>query len=609
MKLILRIALIICLLTTCASAAGMMEGFQAEGYLLHDNFITDRAAGAVNGTAAEPGPGTRTVVDTESKTTISGGNLVFSGGKASPAYGDPDIYENSTTRAAGRMLLMELTKTSGNIIKFGLTPINVGIPSNNIFTINGTDLYLYNASTSPKIGTSSASTSYGYGIVTRTNGVDVFQKISGIWYFLYAHPTGNDATLYPRITNYDAAITSSFLRIPAQRWLPSPLAYDTFTVLGTTDGYAGDSGLGAGGGGLAYVSGGSTWNVAGGAGFNAPGLGTDITNGNCETWSGGAATYPDGWSNSSWVPTSVGQSADAHGGSYAVTATKAGLFYICTPGISVSGDQWFRATAWVKSADTDIGCIARQSNKNSQICGLTPTGDGSYKEAKFAGINPAGNSTVYFTFGSESGGTILVDDATLQTITTNTLFSSLQLSTSNVYASVNPTIATGFQAGMVLCLDDKDTPANFILCYVNRVDGKVYLDKYTTAGGRTNVLNAAVTYGDGYTLTCVKDDTAVRVYYGPVASPTLVGTGTISDVGIISNTLHGLFSTGDGASEVNLDNLVIYARGNEGQYNILNRWSQSPSVWGYLQPLWKGFADKFLPPKMAADGYLMDKVA
>lgn len=47
--------------------------------LLSDEFITSRAAGAINGTAAEPGAGTRTVVDTNSIMTIANGRFKWNG--------------------------------------------------------------------------------------------------------------------------------------------------------------------------------------------------------------------------------------------------------------------------------------------------------------------------------------------------------------------------------------------------------------------------------------------------------------------------------------------------------------------------------------------------
>lgn len=70
-------------------------------YLLRDTYATVRSAGAVNGTAAEPGPGTRNVVDTGSRVSISNGYLSFVSGVA-VANADPLYYLSpSVTNAAG----------------------------------------------------------------------------------------------------------------------------------------------------------------------------------------------------------------------------------------------------------------------------------------------------------------------------------------------------------------------------------------------------------------------------------------------------------------------------------------------------------------------------
>jgi len=57
------------------SSSGMGSGsmFPSSGgiiYLIYDKFLTIRDTGNVNGTSCEPGPGTRTVVDTDSKLWI-----------------------------------------------------------------------------------------------------------------------------------------------------------------------------------------------------------------------------------------------------------------------------------------------------------------------------------------------------------------------------------------------------------------------------------------------------------------------------------------------------------------------------------------------------------
>jgi hypothetical protein len=86
-------------------------------YSLLDLFATSRAVGAVNGTSCEPGPGTRAVSDTENKLTISGGKIVFSGGKSSPGYGDPGATIGaSQARSAGRAIVLDVSYQSGVVV-------------------------------------------------------------------------------------------------------------------------------------------------------------------------------------------------------------------------------------------------------------------------------------------------------------------------------------------------------------------------------------------------------------------------------------------------------------------------------------------------------------
>jgi len=87
--------------------------FQGATRVAYDQFLTDLGAGTIDGTAAEPGPGIRGVVDSESKLSISTGTLVISGGKASPAYGDPAISYPSVSRTPGRAMMLRFNAASG----------------------------------------------------------------------------------------------------------------------------------------------------------------------------------------------------------------------------------------------------------------------------------------------------------------------------------------------------------------------------------------------------------------------------------------------------------------------------------------------------------------
>lgn len=138
-----------------------------ESYILHDEYTTDRAAGAVNGTLAEPG-GTGTVAQrTRNVTDSAGTKLSITGARAviasATAAGDPRLYYGPFTRTAGLTAKQVIKVTSragagwddatnpgGNIVDFGLfdfagvltvNPPNVNYP---LYT-TGVDYTLWTA--------------------------------------------------------------------------------------------------------------------------------------------------------------------------------------------------------------------------------------------------------------------------------------------------------------------------------------------------------------------------------------------------------------------------------------------------------------------------------
>lgn len=67
-------------------------------YLVRDQFTTNLSAGSVNGTLAEPGPGTRTVVDSGNHLSIASNRVVAS---AAAANDDPILHYGGRTPQAG----------------------------------------------------------------------------------------------------------------------------------------------------------------------------------------------------------------------------------------------------------------------------------------------------------------------------------------------------------------------------------------------------------------------------------------------------------------------------------------------------------------------------
>jgi len=106
-------------------------------YLLQDLFSTDLPAGSLNATNAEPGPGVRTVIDTENKESISANQLTFSGGKTVSSYTDPRMNYPAQTRIAGRTLFFDITLPAIN------TFIRLGWATT-VTDFNGEGIILFN---------------------------------------------------------------------------------------------------------------------------------------------------------------------------------------------------------------------------------------------------------------------------------------------------------------------------------------------------------------------------------------------------------------------------------------------------------------------------------
>lgn len=220
-------------------------------WILNDDFITDRAAGSVNGTAAEPGPGTRTVTDTNSKLSITGGKL----SAATGGVGDqnPRYELNAQTRVPGRMLIADITPTGRTNVGWGNYVVAIRFAGDNTLTLYDGVATVYT------VASFTPGTNYKVAVILRTSGTFYFIKGGAFtnWSLFYIKDGCTTTNLAPRIESGGTTDvwTSDFLRVPTSLWLPTPLASDGFgSAFGTTDGLGHAEGvaggLGAGGGGL-----------------------------------------------------------------------------------------------------------------------------------------------------------------------------------------------------------------------------------------------------------------------------------------------------------------------------------------------------------------------
>lgn len=515
-------------------------------YLLYDAFTDTLAGGAVNGTSSTPPSGvqitgtapTRTVVDANSKVGVGVGLQTTAIGAAN----NSGLWESSITRALGRTVIADLVQLENDTrIFFGFhTAQSSGNLQHGLTLINPASINTENGGGGQTLRAISSYTNQKWAVVLRTGGAYYFFKGDGLsqWTLLWALTAGSTATLYPGYyyplgSGSSGPWTLDNLRIPVALYIPIPLAYDTFTrangALGSTGTTGPDSQATPS---LAWT--GATYTVATNVAVGTPTVGADaIVNGAFAAdtdWSKGT-----GWTIVAGTAVATAASAD-------ITATVAPL----TTG------------AWYQTAFTQGGF---GGGTVAVVLGTTvfPThgANGTFTEVGRA------TSTAFALRGV--GLTDTIDNVSASVLTLASMFASVAVSTQNVLIDINVTLSSGtsgLPAGLVLNLDSAGTPANFVIAYLDG-NGNAKLEK-CVAGTYTSVISATVTYSAGATIRVIKNGTSYSLFYNGAA---VGSTSTISDVGVVGNTLHGLFST----SALNsLDNFQIFPVGTSNEFGGLD---------------------------------------
>lgn len=191
-------------------------------YLLRDEFTSALAAGSVNGTPAEPGPGKRVVgADSASLISIDTDDLLWSGTAAS-ANADPAIYmtdnaNGSFARTLGLTAIYKVVSTGvmnigfttnttiGNVTMFGVLTNSAGTLS---YTRGGNTIV---------IGAFAAATTYLIAETLRANGLEMRVKGGAYseWSLLFVETNWNTTPVWPAATCSGAVTTRfPFVRVP-----------------------------------------------------------------------------------------------------------------------------------------------------------------------------------------------------------------------------------------------------------------------------------------------------------------------------------------------------------------------------------------------------------
>jgi hypothetical protein len=535
-------------------------------YLLNDGFHDILAAGAVNGTYSTPphnvrvlGDGKRTVVDTENKLSISGGKLVFAGGKAAPDWGDPGLWYPVETRAAGKVLLLSVSNinTAGAPVLFGWDTDQSGLIEYGFF-FQPSNIYRLESGANLVIGDFAASTAYQLALVLRAQGVDYFVKGGAFtyWTLLWHGGNGNVSPVYPGISNYNAAFSADEPRVAKRRWLPEPIAYDAFTradgPIGVSDAIGPD--------GQSCIS--RAWSfpagtaaISGNAAVISPTAGAElVTNGNME--------LDSDWLSNGTVITNERSNTQAHGGTYSrkivIDAQWEGIVQVVTPIVGT----WYFYSAWVYG-DGAVDIATSVDFLNSLALIDAPASWTRLFMVSRCGT--AGANNLYVRAQSADAATFYADDVQLLPLTLASLFSSVtDAKTSDVLVDVKVlSLVSGTQAGLVARLDSASSPANFVLAYFDGA-GNIKCDE-VVAGVYTNLISAASVYAANATLRLDVSGTAVRLYTITSAGvAVLVGTATTN---VATGTKHGIFSTYNLNS---FSQIQIFPKGTSGELNALD---------------------------------------
>jgi hypothetical protein len=259
----------------------------------------------------------------------------------------------------------------------------------------------------------------------------------------------------------------------------------------------------------------SNWSISTNTAIGSPTIGNNgVTNGTFD-------------SDTSW---SKGTNWLISGGTANITPPGSNSNLQNTGGLSSIG-TWYQMTYDILNYSA--------GNVQASIDGIvkdnTKSANGSYLFINYS----TSSDRIYMI--ANSAASYSTDNITRKPLTLSSLFSTVNISTSNVVASVALTSTAATEAGLILNLDSPSSPSNFILAYHDGIN--IHLIK-VVAGTYSSLINTAATYSAGSSLQVTTTRSGDNLLIDVKYNGSTVGTQqTISDAGIVNNTNIGLFST------------------------------------------------------------------
>lgn len=287
----------------------------------------------------------------------------------------------------------------------------------------------------------------------------------------------------------------------------------------------------------APFSGDTTWSIVSGHAINTPTENTEgVSNGSLNAWTG---STPTNWSKQEAGGNLVTEeTVIVHEGSAAkytiVSSASLGRIFKTTANIVAN---LFAVTRYWAKADavgpnsvftgTAIGL------NNHPVRPLSTT----YQEFVANSLIASANPQIFPDSNSASGRIVYYDDISVKNLAMNTVFATIDFGVSNIIIKNLANIVQSAFAGVVVCLDSKTNPQNFIVAFATPTYAQ--LIKFVAGVPTTLISPTGITYAAGAAIEIRKSGSSVSMYY----NGTIVGTAqTVSDAGIVNNTRHGWFS-------------------------------------------------------------------
>lgn len=435
--------------------------------------------------------------DSESKITVSNGNLVFSGGKATPGDFDPMALKSGSITLKAGLSLVARIKNAATLesLRFGLVnktnPAAAATDIENIIYMDDDGVLRHYRLGAGRVLVPTYTANTYLWVLLSFNATQVFCYVSsnGITWPLAWISTWSTATVWPGFWTYQGGASADYIRV--YQGYARPAVYSGTPTAPTP--------------------------TAGAELLTNPGFEGAYVAGLAPNWTKGG------------TPTVTEEGVTIHGGSAAqkIESTADGQGVYASVGL-VAGN-WYAVSGWANVASGGMRLKLSKAADGSDGSQATSSA-ASFAQLRF--IKRVAASVNYIMDFEQNGGsasTFYADDASLTILTLSTCL-TLASDPGTRYGVVDsaPTLTSGTQCGHWIWVDDAD-PSNAVLAYQDGVSA--YLEKLV-AGTYTQLIKNTATYGaaKGLRTVAVLDGSTPKValYYDTGSG--LVQQGTTQSI-------------------------------------------------------------------------------